>query len=162
MGVPPPFLPFGEGRLIYLSQTCSFLLGNGFSWSVGAGSLSACYHSTGTEQPSSQMTIFLFFFLQRNKTYELNFISLSGLWYVESRRFISTLIPTSLHCFGSLMHEGGFRWKLPGVYKWVFYPLLELRAVLFSHFLLSLSFTQISSKNFITKGSHMHWNTAGK
>lgn len=118
---PPPTL--SKVRLIYISQTCSFLLRNGFSWSVAAGSLSACYHSAGTAQPSSQMAVF-----QRNKTYELNFISLSGLWYVESPRFISTLIPTPVYCFGSLMHEGGFRnWILPGIYNCMFYPSLELQ-----------------------------------
>lgn len=89
---PPSLIPHSQrGELIYISQTCSFLLRNGFSWSVGAGSLSADYRSGGTAQPSSQMTV-----PQQNKTYELNFISLSGLWYVESPRFISTLIPTPL------------------------------------------------------------------
>lgn len=163
MGESPPFLTLSKVRLIYIFQTCSFLLRNGFSWSVGAGSLSACYHSAGTAQPSSQMAVF-----HRNKTYELNFISLSGLWYVESPRFISTLIPTPVYCFGSLMHEGGFRnWNLPGIYNCMFYSLLELQA-LFSlpplFFLLSLplTHTQVFPKNFITKGSHMHWNTAGK
>lgn len=125
MGESPPFLTLSKVRLIYIFQTCSFLLRNGFSWSVGAGSLSACYHSAGTAQPSSQMAVF-----HRNKTYELNFISLSGLWYVESPRFISTLIPTPVYCFGSLMHEGGFRnWNLPGIYNCMFYPLLELQAL---------------------------------
>ncbi len=110
--IPPPFLTLSKVRLIYISQTRSFLLRNGFSWSVGAGSLSARYHSAGTAQPSSQMAVF-----QQNKTYELNFISLSGLWYVESPRFISTLIPTPVYCFGSLMHEGGWRNRnLPGIY----------------------------------------------
>lgn len=103
-------------------------------------------------------------FFHQNKTYELNFISLSGLWYVESARFISTLIPTPGYCFGSLMHEGGFRnWNIPGVYC-MFYPLLELQTPFSSHlfFSLFLSQTQVFPKNFITKGSHMHWNTAGK
>ena len=136
----PPFFFFfftlSEVRLIYISQTCSFLLRNGFSWSVGAGSLSACYHSTGTAQPSSQMAVFHW-----NKTYELNFISLSGLWYVESPRFISTLIPTPVYCFGSLMHEGGFRkWNLPGVYNCMFYPSLQLQAL----FSASLFFPSVS------------------
>lgn len=129
----PPFLTLSEVRLIYISQTCSFLLRNGFSWSVGAGLLSACYHSAGTAQPSSQMAI-----SQRNKTYELNFISLSGLWYVESPRFISTLIPTPVYCFGSLMHEGGFGWNLPGIYNCMFHPSLELQALFFLPFSLFL------------------------
>lgn len=156
------FLTLSEVRLIYISRTCSFLLRNGFSWSVAAGLLSACYHSAGTAQPSSQMAVF-----QRNKTYELNFISLSVLWYVESPRFISTLIPTPVYCFGSLMHEGGFRnWNLPGIYSCMFYPSLVLQALFsspLSFFFLSLLLTHgFFSKNFITKGSHMHWNTAGK
>lgn len=126
---PPPtptfFFSPSKVRLIYISQTCSFLLRNRFSWSVGAGSLSARYHPAGTAQPSSQMGVF-----QPNKTYELNFISLSGLWYVESPRFISTLIPTPVYCFCSLMHEGGFRnQNLPGIYNCMFYPTLELRAL---------------------------------
>lgn len=137
---PPPLslllLTLSKVRLIYISQTCSFLLRNGFSWSVGAGSLSACYRSAGTAQQSSQMDVF-----QRNKTYELNFISLSGLWYVESPRFISTLIPTPVYCCGSLMHEGGFRnWNLPGIYNCMFYPSLELQALFFI-FLAALSFS---------------------
>lgn len=100
----------------------------------------------------------------RYKTYELNFISLSSLWYVESPRFISTLIPTTVYCFGSLMHEGGFwNWNMPGIYNGMFYPSLELHT-LFSLPLFSLSVTQtlVLPRNFITKGSHMHWNTAGK
>lgn len=134
---PPLFLTLSEVRLIYISQTCSFLLRNGFSWSVGAGLLSACYHSAGTAQPSSQMAVF-----QRNKTYELNFISLSGLWYVESPRFISTLIPTPVYCFGSLMHKGGFRhWNLPGIYNCMFYPSLELQALFSPPLALSHSHT---------------------
>lgn len=109
------------------------------------------------------MAVFL-----RNKTYELNFISLSVLWYVESPRFISTLIPTPVYCFGSLMHEGGFRnWNLPGIYSCMFYPSLVLQALFSSQllffFFLSLLLThRFFSKNFITKGSRMHWNTAGK
>lgn len=106
----PLLLSPSKVRLIYISQTCSFLLRNRFSWSVGAGLLSLRYPA-GTAQPSSQMAVF-----QRNKTYEFNFISLSGLWYVESSRFISTLIPMPVYCFGTLMHEGGFRnQNLPGI-----------------------------------------------
>lgn len=56
------FLSPSKVRLIYISQTCSFLLRNGFSWSVGAGSLSSRYHPAGTAQPSPQMAVF-----QRNK-----------------------------------------------------------------------------------------------
>lgn len=103
----------------------------------------------------------------RNKTYELNFISLSGLWYVESPRFISTLIPTPAYCFGSLMHEGGFRnWNIPGVYITAcFTHCLSFRpSFLPIIFFLSafLTDTQVFLKNFIIKGSHMHWNTASK
>lgn len=135
-------------RLIYISQTCSFLLRNRFSWSVGAGSLSPRYHPAGTAQPSSQMGVF-----QPNKTYELNFISLSGLWYVESPRFISTLIPTPVYCFGSLMHEGGFRnQNLPGIYNCMFYPTLELRALFSPGLSVFLTHTHIHTHSL----THSH------
>lgn len=100
------------------------------------------------------------------KTYELNFISLSGLWYVESPRFISTLIPTLVYCFCSLMHEGGFRsWN--NCYNYItacFAHRWSFRLFFFLSLSVSLSLTHtlVFPKNFITKGSHMHWNTAGK